>query len=83
VVGSESRGGRLSADGAQYLLAKHLATARQNCLSLCDKRVTLHVLQGGVDTSSIALWLGHESPATTHVYLDANLAFKEKILGKM
>src|SRR6267143_6746310 len=92
VVGSESRGGRLSADGAQYLLAKHLATARQNCPSLREKRVTLHVLrhttamallQGGVDTSSIALWLGHESPATTHVYLDANLAFKEKILGKM
>ena len=41
------------------------------------------LLQGGVDTSSIALWLGHESPATTHVYLDANLALKEKILGKM
>jgi len=41
------------------------------------------LLQGGVDTSSIALWLGHESPATTHIYLDANLALKEKILGKM
>lgn len=87
-----ARGGRLSADGAQYLLAKHLATARQNCPSLCGKRVTLHVLrhtaammllQGGVDTSSIALWLGHESPATTHIYLDANLAFKEQILAKM
>src|SRR5262249_9423799 len=71
---------------------KHLATARQNCISLREKRVTLHVLrhtsamallQGGVDTSSIALWLGHESPATTHIYLEANLALKEKILGKM
>ena len=41
------------------------------------------LLQGGVDTPSIALWLGHESPATTHIYLDANLALKEKILGKM
>ena len=57
-----------------------------------SSRVTLHVLrhttamallQGGVDTSSIALWLGHESPATTHIYLEANLALKEKILGKM
>ena len=91
IVFPNARGGRLSADGAQYLLAKHLATARQNCLSLREKRVTLHVLrhttamallQGGVDTSSIALWLGHESPATTHIYLDANLAFKEKILGR-
>jgi site-specific recombinase XerD len=87
-----ARGGRLSADGAQYLLAKHLATARQNCPSLREKRVTLHVLrhttamallQGGVDTSSIALWLGHESPATTHIYLDANLALKEQILAKV
>jgi len=41
------------------------------------------LLQGGVDTSSIALWLGHESPATTHIYLDANLALKEQILAKM
>jgi integrase/recombinase XerD len=41
------------------------------------------LLQGGVDTSFIALWLGHESPATTQVYLDANLALKEQILGKM
>jgi integrase len=41
------------------------------------------LLQGGVDTSFIALWLGHESPATTKIYLDANLALKEQILGKM
>ena len=87
-----ARGGRLSSDGAQYLLAKHLAVARRHCPSLCEKRVTLHVarhtsamalLQGGVDTSLIALWLGHESPATTQIYLDANLALKEQILGKM
>lgn len=31
IVFPNARGGRLSADGAQYLLAKHLATARQNC----------------------------------------------------
>ncbi len=87
-----ARGGCLSADGAQYLLAKHLAIARQSCPSLREKRVTLHVLrhttamallQGGVDTSSIALWLGHESSKTTHIYLDANLALKEQILAKM
>jgi len=45
IVFPNARGGRLSADGAQYLLAKHLATARQNCLSLREKRVTLHVLR--------------------------------------
>jgi len=35
------------------------------------------------DFSPIALWLGHESPATTHIYLDANLALKEQILDKI
>lgn len=86
-----ARGGRLSADGAQYLFAKHLKVARKNCPSLRGKRVTLHVLrhttaitllEAGVDTSTIALWLGHESPSTTQVYLDANLAQKERILNK-
>jgi integrase/recombinase XerD len=87
-----ARGGRLSSDGAQYLLAKHMAVASRHCPSLREKRVTLHtarhtsamaLLEAGVDTSFIALWLGHESPATTQVYLDANLALKEQILGKM
>ena len=43
----------------------------------------MSLLHGGVDTSFIALWLGHESPATTQIYLDADLALKEKILDKM
>jgi len=87
-----ARGGWLSADGAQYLFAKHLKAAREDCPSLREKRVTLHVLrhttaitllEAGVDTSTIALWLGHESPSTTQVYLDANLAEKQRILDKM
>ena len=40
-----ARGGRLSSDGAQYLLAKHLAVARQHCSSLRQKRVSPHVLR--------------------------------------
>jgi site-specific recombinase XerD len=86
-----ARGGRLSADGMQYILAKQLAVARQTCPSLKRKRVTPHVLrhtaamallQAGVDTSLIALWLGHESVETTQIYLNASLALKEKILAK-
>jgi integrase/recombinase XerD len=86
-----ARGARLSADGVQFLLAKHLATARQKCPSLKNKRVTPHVLrhsaamellQAGVDRSVIALWLGHESIETTQIYLDADLALKEKALAK-
>jgi site-specific recombinase XerD len=86
-----ARGGRLSADGVQYLVTKHLIVARQRCPSLRQKRVSPHVLrhsaamellQGGVDRSVIALWLGHESVETTQIYLDANLALKEEALKK-
>jgi integrase/recombinase XerD len=86
-----ARGGNLSAGGVQYLLAKHVAAAQQVCLSLRDKSVSPHVLrhtaamellQAGVDRSTIALWLGHESVETTQIYLDANLAFKEQALAK-
>ena len=86
-----ARGGKLSADGVQYILAKHMAIACQTCPSLTRKRVTPHVLrhtaamellQAGVDTTVIALWLGHESAETTQIYLNTNLALKEKILAK-
>ena len=86
-----ARGGRLSADGMAYILAKHMAVASQACPSLKRKHVTPHVLrhtaamellEAGVDTTVIALWLGHESVETTHIYLTASLALKEKILAK-
>ena len=86
-----ARGGRLSADGVQYILAKHTALACIECPSLAQKRVTPHVLrhttamemlQAGVDRAVIALWLGHESVETTQIYLNANLALKEEVLAK-
>lgn len=86
-----SRGQRLSRDGVEYLLAKHVATARQSCPSLKKKRVSPHVLrhstamnllQHGVDCSVIALWLGHESIETTQVYLHADLELKERALAQ-
>lgn len=43
----------------------------------------MHLLQSGVDISVIALWLGHESPATTHMYLQADLAMKERTLNRL
>jgi site-specific recombinase XerD len=87
-----ARGGRLSADGVQFLLAKHVAAARHRCPSLRQKRVSPHVLrhteamellQAGVDRAVIALWLGHESVETTQIYLEANLPLKEEALSKM
>lgn len=87
-----ARGGRLSADAVQHLVAKHVATARRSCSSLRQKRVSPHVLrhtaamellQAGVDRAVIALWLGHESVETTQIYLDADLALKEQALAKV
>ena len=86
-----ARGGTLSADAVQHLVAKHAIAAQQVCPSLADKHVSPHVLrhttamellQAGVDRTLIALWLGHESVETTQIYLDADLAIKERILAK-
>lgn len=91
VVFPNARGTQLSPDGVQYLLSKHVTKARETCPSLREKRVSPHVLrhtaamellQSGVDHSVIALWLGHESAETTNIYLQADLALKEKILAK-
>ena len=62
------------------------------CPSLATKNITphvirhttaLHLLQAGVDIATIALGLGHESIETTHRYLQAALAMKEKALAKL
>ena len=42
----------------------------------------MHLLQSGVDLTVIALWLGHESPETTHQYMEADLQMKEEVLTK-
>jgi integrase len=42
----------------------------------------MELLQAGVDRSLIALWLGHESIEITQMYLDADLALKEKALAR-
>jgi site-specific recombinase XerD len=86
-----ARGTSLSRDGVEYILAKHVAAARKRCSTLKRKRVSPHVLrhtaamellQSGVDRTVIALWLGHEHIETTQMYLDADLAIKERALAR-
>jgi integrase/recombinase XerD len=71
-------GGRLSRDAVERLVAKHAVTAADSCTSIKEKHVTPHtlrhsaamtLLKAGVDTSVIALWLGHEGTETTQIYL--------------
>lgn len=85
-------GTRMSADAFQYMLAKHVSKAAQQCPSLRAKRISPHVLRhsaamellgAGVDTTVISLWLGHESTRSTQPYLHAHLAIKEAALAKV
>jgi integrase len=43
----------------------------------------MHLLQSGVAFNVIALWLGHETTTTTHRYVEANLAMKERALSRL
>ncbi len=85
------RGDPLSRDGLQRRLTTHSTTAAQTCPTLRGKRISPHVLRhsaamrllaAGVDTTVIALWLGHEHVATTQIYIHADLALKEKALAR-
>jgi len=85
------RGRRLSRDALERRLQVHLEHAAQHQPSLREKNVTLHtmrhtaamqLLHAGVDTTVIALWLGHERVETTQIYLHADLALKEKALAR-
>src|SRR5207244_11015822 len=84
-------GGQPSRDAVERRLARHTAAATANCPSLKTKNITAHTLRhtaamrllhAGVDTSVIALWLGHEHAETTQIYLHADLALKERALAR-
>lgn len=84
-------GTRMSRDAVAARLTLHAATAAHACPSLTGKTITPHVLRhtaamrllaAGIDSTVIALWLGHESIDTTQVYLHADLATKENALAR-
>ena len=81
----------LSRDALEHRLAKSVEIAAHTCPSVGQKTVTMHVLRhtaamrllrAGIDTSVIALWLGHEQIETTQIYLHADLQLKERALQK-
>jgi len=85
-----SRGGFMSADALQRLVARHVVAAAATCSSLAGRSITPHtlrhttamtLLRSGVDQTVIALWLGHESAETTQIYLHADMRLKEQALA--
>ena len=71
-------------------LAIKAATAKQPELAKVNvsphtlrHTTAMHLLQSGVDISVIALWLGHESPSTTHMNIEADLATKQRALSRL
>lgn len=62
--------------------ARHMPSLQQRPISPHTFRHTtaMHLLQGGVSPEVIALWLGHESPNTTHRYVEADLTMKRQAL---
>ena len=52
-------------------------------LKVLSTAAAMGLLQSGVPFNIIALWLGHESPNTTHRYVEANLAMKQKALARL
>jgi len=84
-------GRSLSRDALERRLARYVEDATAQCPSMAHKRVTMHVLRhtaamrllrAGIDTSVIALWLGHEQIETTQIYLHADLQIKERALER-
>lgn len=87
-----ARGGPLSRDGFEHILAKHVAVAATKMASLANKRVSPHVLrhtcamlmlEATHDIRRVALWLGHASVQTTEIYLRADPAAKLASIDSM
>lgn len=85
------RGGSINPDSVGDLVDRHVATARDHCPDWTTTRVTPHTLRhtaamtllaAGVDTTVIALWLGHEHTQTTQIYLHGDLSMKERALAR-
>jgi integrase/recombinase XerD len=88
-----NRWGRpMTRSAVEKRLALIAKAASATCPSLAGRRISphtlrhttaMHMLQAGVDVTTLALWLGHADPATTHGYVEADLAMKEKALQKL
>lgn len=82
---------KLSTDAVALRLKLHAATAARAYPTIATKNLTPHILRhtcamrmlaSGIDATTIALWLGHESPDSTRAYLHADLQVKQRALDR-
>jgi integrase/recombinase XerD len=82
----------ISVDGIAARIRVHVQAAAATCSDLTAKNVTPHTLRhtcamrmldAGIDLTTIALWLGHESTESTQSYLHADLGIKERALNRL
>jgi site-specific recombinase XerD len=82
----------MTRSGVADRLRTAVGKASQRCPSLAARKISphtlrhstaMHLLQSGVDLAVIAMWLGHEDTATTHLYVEADLAMKEAALSRI
>lgn len=82
----------MSRAGVAHRLRRAVVSAAVSCPTLKRRSISphilrhttaMHLLQAGVDITVIALWLGHESPVTTHLYIEADLVLKRRALGRL
>jgi len=82
---------KMTTDAVAQRLKLHAATAARTCPTIAAKNLTPHILRhtcamrmlaAGIDSTTIALWLGHESPESTRAYLHADLQIKQRALDR-
>lgn len=92
VLFANARGLPMTRSGVEKRLQEAVRIAGDHCPSLVNKRISphtirhttaMHLLQSGVDITLIALWLGHESIETTHIYMTTDLTMKQQALESL
>lgn len=89
---SNYSGAPLTREGIAFRLNLAVRKAAQSCPSLAQRKITphtfrhtagTHLLQSGVPLEIISLWMGHERPSTTHVYVEADLKMKQDCINRL
>jgi site-specific recombinase XerD len=84
-----ARNAPMTRSGFEYILRKHVETAKKSSPSLTAKRVSPHtlrhtcamtILESTKDLRKVALWLGHSNMQTTEIYTRADPTVKLETL---